>query len=313
MRLPDFVIVGAPKCGTTSLASYLQDHPKVFMPARKEPNYFCFDAPRRRVVNQLEDYGKLFEPAGAGQLCGEASTAYLFSDVAVPAILDAIPAAKIIAMVRNPLEMVVSEHAQKLYNLQENEPDFEKAWRLSPERARGRMVAPECLAPRYLDYQAIGRLGEQVRRLKARVPDRQLHVIVFDDLCVDPGRVYRDALAFLGIAHDQRNSFAPMNRRKAHTSPALARLLKHPSGGMRWAKLAAKRAFPAQTRAIGHRLHRLNTRPAERKPLSAPLRLEMVATFKDDISLLGELLHRDLSHWYLEPTDASSDPPVLSV
>jgi hypothetical protein len=296
--MPDFCIVGAPKCGTTALASYLGAHPAIFMSSIKEPNYFCFDAPRRRVVDSLEMYSSLFEPAAHWKICGEASTSYLFSNEAVPAILDSNPATNIIAMVRNPLEMVVSDHAQKVYNFQENEPDFEKAWRLSPDRAKGQMVSPECRAPRYLDYQSIGRLGEQVKRLMMWVPRRQLHVIVFDDLCSDPGAVCRDALLFLGVRTEPPSSFPVMNARKAHAWLAFARLLKHPRGPARWIKLAAKRAFPAQTRAIGQKLHSLNRRPAERKPLSITLRQEMIAAFKDDISLLGELLNRDLHDWH---------------
>ena len=131
IRLPDFFIVGAPKCGTSALASYLRSHPKILVSPVKEPNYFCFDAPALRVIDRLETYGRLFARARPDQICGEASTAYLFSDEAVPAILDAVPAAQIIVMVRNPLDMVVSHHSQKLYALEENEPDFETAWRLS--------------------------------------------------------------------------------------------------------------------------------------------------------------------------------------
>src|SRR5919106_4688265 len=112
-RFPDFFIVGAPKCGTTSLASYLDAHPQIFMSPVKEPKYFFFDAPELRVIDRLESYQRLFARAEPDQLCGEASTAYLFSKAAVPAILEANPAAKIIAMVRNPLEMVVSYHSLK--------------------------------------------------------------------------------------------------------------------------------------------------------------------------------------------------------
>jgi hypothetical protein len=193
IRLPDFFIVGAPKCGTTSLASYLRTHPKIYMSAIKEPNYFCFDVPGLRdTYDRPETYGRLFARARPEQLCGEASTAYLFSREAVPAILSANPAAKIIVMVRNPIDMVVSHHSQKLYTLEENEPDPERAWRLSPARAKGEMVGSRCRAPKYLDYQSIGRLGEQVSRLEALVPKDQLLVIVFDDLRADPRRVYRD-------------------------------------------------------------------------------------------------------------------------
>jgi hypothetical protein len=298
MRMPDFFIVGAPKCGTTALASYLRSHRQLFLAPVKEPNYFCFDAPGLRVIDRLETYGRLFAAARPGQLCGEASTAYLFSTAAVPAILAGNPAAKIIVLVRNPLEMVLSHHSQKLYNFEENESDFETAWRLSAERAKGRMVAANCRAPRYLDYQAIGRLGEQVSRLKTLVPERQLHAIVFDDLRADPGAVYRDTLAFLGVAAHERSTFAVLNARKSNAWPVLARLLKRPPAPLHRLKLAAKRAFPARTKAIGSAIHRLNERPERRRTLGESLRREMIAAFKDDISLLGELLNRDLDHWY---------------
>ena len=296
-RLPDFFIVGAPKCGTTALASYLRGHPQIFVSPVKEPNYFCFDAPGLRLIDRLDTYGRLFARAQPGQICGEASTAYLFSKEAVPAILQHVPEAKIIAMVRNPLDMVVSHHSQKLYSLEEDQADFATAWRLSEARARGEMVGPKCRAPRYLDYRSIGRLGEQVRRLITLVPAAQLRIIVFDDLRDDPAAVYRKTLRFLGIDPDERTKFAVVNARKTHAWPALARLLRQPPAPLLRAKRALKRAFPGSTKAIGSRIHRLNERPKEKLVLAEPLRREMIAAFKDDIALLGELLDRDLSHW----------------
>jgi Sulfotransferase domain len=298
IRLPDFFIVGAPKCGTTSLASYLRAHPGIFMSAVKEPNYFCFDAPGLRdMYDRPETYARLFARARPDQLCGEASTAYLFSEEAVPSILAANPVAKIIVMVRNPLEMVVSHHAQKLYTLEENEPDFERAWRLSPARAKGEMVGPRCRAPKYLDYQSIGRLGEQVSRLKAVVPQDQLLVIVFDDLRADRRRVYREACRFLGVPMDERGAFAIENARRTHRSPRLARALKHLPAPIHRLKVHLRARFPAQAKAIGRAVHRLNRSAAERPALGEELRSEMIAAFQDDVALLGRLLDRDLGYW----------------
>jgi hypothetical protein len=299
-RLPDFVIVGAPKCGTTSLAGYLRAHPRIFMSPVKEPKYFFFDAPELRVIKRLEEYQGLFVRARPDQLCGEASTAYLFSEAAVPAILAANPVAKIIAMVRNPLEMVVSYHNLKLYTFEENERDFEVAWRLSGVRAQGRMVRPSCRAPKYLDYEWIGRLGAQVSRLKAAVPEDQLHIVVFDDLCSDPRSVYDATCHFLGLAPDERRVFPITNARKTHRWPGLARFLKRNQR----VKLAVQRAFPGLTKFIGKPLRRLNDRSLKRQAVPEPLRQEMIAAFKDDICLLGELLSRDFSHWY------RSEPPA---
>ena len=297
MRRPHFFIVGAPKCGTTALASYLRGHPEIFLSPVKEPNYFCLDAPGLRVVDRSDAYGRLFASALPEQLCGEASTAYLFSEAAVPAILEWNPAAIIIVLVRDPLDMVLSHHSQKVHNFEENELDFATAWRLSGERARGRKVAADCRAPKYLDYRAIGRLGEQLQRLKTLVPESQLHAIVFDDLRADPGAVYRGTLAFLGVAADGKNAFPVVNARKTNAWPGLARLLKRPPAPIRRLKLAAKRAFPAHSKAIGSVIHGLNQRPEHRRPLAERLRAEVAAAFEDDVALLGRLLNRDLSHW----------------
>ena len=251
----------------------------------------------RGAFDRPDRYARLFARAGPEQICGEASTAYLFSKAAVPAILQSNAAAKIIVMVRDPLEMVVSHHNQKLHALEENERDFAMAWRLSPERAEGRMVGPKCRAPRYLDYQSIGRLGEQVSRLKALVPRDQLHAIVFDDLRANPGEVFRRTLRFLGVAPDGRREFPVINARKTAAWPALDRLFRQPPAPLGRVKLALKRAFPGRTKAIGRAIYRRNERPQERRALGQVLRREMSAAFRDDVALLSELLNRDLSHW----------------
>ncbi|HSC08498.1 MAG TPA: sulfotransferase [Steroidobacteraceae bacterium] len=290
--LPDFAIIGAPKCGTTSLAAYLGGHPDVFMSPIKEPAYFC-DPPAlralaaRRHVGDFGTYAGLFAAAEPNQLRGEASASYLFSGMAIERLLSANPEARLIAMVRNPIDMVVSLHASKAYNCLEYD-DFATAWRASPKR-------------RVLDYRSLGRLGGQLARLKRLVPERQLHVVVFDDLCADPPAAYRSVLAFLGLPDDGRLAFPVLNGRKARSWPQLARLAKNPPPPLDRLKQALKQAAPGPSRAIGRRLSAINTRPARQAQLSKPLRREMADSFRDDVSLLSELLGRDLRTW-LAPT-----------
>lgn len=107
-RFPDFFIVGAPRCGTTALYHYLRTHLQLYLPRIKEPNYFASDVLNRRFLISWNDYLKLFSPALDNQLCGEASTYYLCSTVAIPTILQINPRAKVIAMVRDPVEMFLS-------------------------------------------------------------------------------------------------------------------------------------------------------------------------------------------------------------
>ena len=119
-RLPDFYVVGAPKCGTTSLHRYLRQHPGVFVPDVKEPNFFCSDFPSIQKYKSLEDYSMLFEPAQENQLVGEASPWYLYSKTAIQNILDVQPDAKFIVMLRNPVDAVISYYRYMRYYLVED-------------------------------------------------------------------------------------------------------------------------------------------------------------------------------------------------
>src|ERR1017187_7380133 len=152
MRLPppDFVIVGAPKCGTTAAFATLQKHPQLFLPDIKEPHYFAYDFPGYRGVRTVEDYDRLFADAERKQLRGEASVSYLSSKEATAAILRRRPDAKFIALVRNPLDMFVSWHNQCLKALDEDEQDPERAWMLQSERAQGRRIPRLCKEPSFL-------------------------------------------------------------------------------------------------------------------------------------------------------------------
>ena len=290
MKAPNFVIAGAPKCGTTSLATWLGEHPNVFMSPVKEPNYFCPDVPVKRAISTPDAYSELFTRAEPWQARGEASASYFFSTVAIPAILDANPQARIIVMVRNPLDMVISYHSAKLFSVEEDEADFERAWRRTPRLAPNQETS-------ILDYRAVGKLGVRLRAIAAVVPQRQLHVVVFDDLQAAPDAVYRDVLLFLGIKPDERHEFSTLNARKQRVYPQLAALMRRPPGMLGTAKRAMKRLFPQQTRVLGNQIHLWNRRSAPNWSLSDALRREMVAEFQDDVLLLSETLGRDLRHW----------------
>ncbi|HEX6016337.1 MAG TPA: sulfotransferase [Geminicoccaceae bacterium] len=296
-RPPDVVIVGAPKCGTTSLYSYLSGHPGVFASPIKEPNFFCLDTPGLRVVNRWSDYEGLFRAARADQLRLEASTAYLLSPVAVPAILEANPRAKIIAAVRDPIEMIVSYHAQKLYAFEEDQADFELAWELSEHRARGERVNARCRAPAYLDYKSVARLGGQVTRMVRLVPPDQLLVVLFDNLSRDAESVYGVVLDFLGLAPDGRKDFRVANARKTHAWPALSRLIVRPPRLLQSSKRLARRAFPQFSKSAGRLVHGLLQRPTPRTAIAPDLRRRLANELRPDVEKLARLLNRDLAGW----------------
>lgn len=152
MRVPDLFVLGAPKCGTTSLYSWLATHPCVFFPADKEHNFFNTDL-QRPSRPTAEMYARMFgDVADESVVVGEASTSYLRSQVAVPAILDYSPAARFIVCLRNPVEMHVSLHAEYLRTSRETERDPLAAWRLQEARKRGESIPHACYEPSDLQY-----------------------------------------------------------------------------------------------------------------------------------------------------------------
>jgi len=290
VKKPNFFIIGAPKCGTTSLVSWLADHPNIYMSPVKEPCFFNRDGLYK--IETVEEYEALFACAGPEHLAvGEASTHYLYSREAVPRIVEYNPEARFIVCIRNPIEMVQALHAERVWQGRETIKDFEKAWRLQDERRLGKHI-PKTVRkdPQRLQYGAYCRLGEQLSRLYSLVPKERVLVIVLDDMAENPRNAYQKVLAFLGVPDDGRNEFPVLNRRKAVRWTFLSLLIRYAGN--------AKRAVGLNQRmGIGSRLRSLNRLPAQRSPLSPELKDELTAYFQDDIHLLEELLDRDLSGW----------------
>ncbi len=300
MTRPNFFIVGAPKCGTTALSEYLRGHPRAFLSQPKEPHYFCSDfdyyyAPGRRA---LDHYLRLFDGASSDHLAvGEASVWYLYSMTAIPAIHEFSPEARIIAMVRSPIELVPSLHSQMSYMLDEREPDVEAAWRLQERRAEGAGLPASCRVPEFLLYGPAARLGEQVRRLFDAVPRERVKIIVFDDLRADAGSVYGDVLSFLGLPDDGRRRFAPVNPNKAHRARWLARVTQRPPRPLVAAATGVKRRLGVERLGLLDRLRERNRSVSRRPEISPAFRRELADYFRDDVAELGELIGRDLSAW----------------
>src|SRR5690625_5018834 len=143
-RKVNLFILGAPKCGTTSLYTYLNSHPEIFMSPIKEPHYFNTDSGERGITDKIE-YEKLFcQSIEQQKYRGEASTWYLYSNIAVTSILKYNPNARFIVMIRNPCEMAPSLHKQLQLNRRETITDFREAWHLQDQRRTGLNIPKEC-------------------------------------------------------------------------------------------------------------------------------------------------------------------------
>jgi Sulfotransferase domain len=207
--LPDFLILGAQKAGTTALYAYLRRHPGVGGPSWKEVSYFDrhyargADWYRGNFPNRLRTRGKLV---------GEASPSYLFHPLAPERVRALVPEARLIALVRNPVDRALSHYNHERALGREPLP-FEAALAAEEERLRGeeeRLLAE----PRYFSrawwshtYKARGRYAEQLERWLAVFPREQLLVVPSEELLEQPEAAHARVLAFVGAPAHRLNSY----------------------------------------------------------------------------------------------------------
>lgn len=302
---PNFFIVGAPKCGTTALSEYMREHPNVFMSSPKEPSYFSSDisGDRHWVPRSLDEYLRLFAGVEDRHIAiGEASVHYLYSGVALERIRKFNAQARIIAMVRNPIDMAYSLHSQLYYRLQENVQDFREAWKLQETRRHGSGVPRATRIPALLQYKDVCSLGSQVERLLSIFPEQQVKIIVFDDFVTNTSTVYNEVLTFLALPLDGPQHFPRINPNKVTTSRSLAWIDLRVRELARFRRL--NRVVLRAKRVLGLEGRRLLAIPVERytnvsdRPqLEEDFRAELAEEFAADVEKLGSLLGRDLGHW----------------
>ena len=179
---PNLFIVGAPKCGTTSLYHALRQNPDILMSKDKEPHFFCNDL-KISKYKSIKEYERLFNFSTnkRKKIIGEASATYLFSKVAIKNIKKYNPDAKIIVCIRNPIEFVYSFHNQMIRAGQENITKFETAWDLQQERKKGHNIPRSCKIPILLQYKKWGLFSEQLARLYKNFPSAQIKLVLLDD------------------------------------------------------------------------------------------------------------------------------------
>lgn len=291
MRKPNFFMLGGPKCGTTSLQEYLASNTSIFMCTPKEPCYFDSDVPFPTSIRDEDEYRNLFRRANEGHIAiGEASTNYLYSQTAIAKILQFSPDARFIVMVRNPMDMAHSMHADSYRSLVEDVPSFQDAWALQEERRHGRRI-PNPAFPRnvYL-YGDCCKLGEQLQRLYQAVSREKVLVIVLDDLRADPRATYRAALTFLGVPDDNRECFPARNSFAAPRSRAVRDIAA--------SLMVIRDRIPVRKRlGLISAVKRMNNKSGRRPPLPPEFRRELSVYFRQDVELLSSLVDRDLMGW----------------
>lgn len=298
MARPDFFIIGAPKSGTTAMAGYLADHRNIHFCEPKEPCFFSTDFPGQQLVRTEPAYEALFDGAGADhKAVGEGSVWYLYSEEALHNIRAYDPQARIIVMLRNPVEQVYSMHQELYHRRYETESDFMTAWGLQESRRAGRGIPKHCKAAGFLQYSAIASYAGQVERLLRVFPPQQVKILLFDDFKADTGRAYRELLEFLGLPDDGRTEFLPALESRRHRLHGLGTFLINQPDWLVRAKTGVKRALGIDRIGLREMVAKYNTVTEKRAPLPDAFKEELKDHFREDVARLAKILDRDLSSW----------------
>jgi hypothetical protein len=298
-RLPNFLVIGAAKCGTTALYEYLGQHPDVFLSPNKEPQFFafedetlCFRGPgvtiNQTAVTSLEAYRTLFAGARGEKAVGEASALYLYVPKAADRIRQHVPGARLLAVLRDPIDRAYSSFMHLRREGREPLSDFRAALAAEP----GRIADNWGFLWRYLD---LGRYHVQLRRFYERFPREQLRVLLYDDFRDAQGAALRSVFGFLEVDEGFRpDTSLRHNVSGIPRSRWLYELVsgRGPAGRVLGAVVPA--ALMARVRA------RAASRLLRQEPLDPELRAELVERVREDVLRLQDLLGRDLSRW-LEP------------
>ena len=298
---PDVFFVGAPKSGTTALAHYLSSHPELFV-AAKELLYFGSDLDirtRRGLPWRITwpDYLAWFADADRAKHRIDRSVFYLYSTQAASEIHAYRPDSRILIMLRNPVDQMHSQHAEMVFQGEEDIEDFEVALYAEEERVQGRRIPPACQKAFGLYYRRLARYSKQVERYLTQFGREQVLVLLYEDLASDPSSVYRQALGFLGLSDAHQPAFAVVNSNKVVWSPTVRSVLRSTSPRLRRAGRMVV-PHPRARAALRRRLQSLNTRHAPRRRLDETPRRQLLTEFAEDIHALEDLLHRDLSRWF---------------
>lgn len=300
--MPNFLIIGAPKAGTSSLYAYLKQHPEIYMSSVKEPHFFMLDGrevdfqgPGDRIrfssaVYQLEDYQKLFEGASNEIAIGEASTTYLGSDKAAYHIKQHIPDVKLIAILRNPIDAAYASFLHLMRDGDESINIFSLALQAEQERIKNNWGL-------MWRYQQKGFYSQQVKRYLELFERSQIRIYLYEEFKEEPRKVLFDIFSFLNVDP----SFDPNMSLKHNVSAMpksmmMNKILAKPNPIKDTLKLLVPSGIRSQ---LYEKIRVWNLNEFRKPEISVKDKGYLKQVFQDDILKLQDLIERDLSAWLI--------------
>lgn len=297
---PDFLVAGAPRCGTTSLHYYLSQHPGIRTSTVKEPSFFLFDRTGGTAVPLVDDdrvvkksvsdpvaYQALFDGAAAGRLTGDVSVLYLYTPQSPLLIRAANPEARVAMVLRHPLDRAYSHF---LYTYTGPVDRVRTEFREACEREQGLPETPFTSGTHHLrlsDY------GQQLDRYLDAFPRDQLHISLYDDLEADPAGYLESFCRFVGADPDFRFDVAT----RYNGSSVARRSGRAAAQAVGRVAPVVKSALPSSAAAQLGRLRARFRRSSTPPPLGPAFRAEMGRYFEPTTARVEELTGRDLADW----------------
>lgn len=293
--LPNFFLIGAARSGTTSLYNYLRHHPQVFMSPVKETNFFAFEVQTRPFIGptasylaktaivDFEEYQGLFAGAKSAVAIGEASPRYIFTPGVPEAIFKRVPQARLIAILRDPVERAYRSYLGNLRDGWEPASSFIEAVRDEERRERENWASAVLLRPGYYH--------RHLTRYLDVFPKEQLRIYLFEDLKSDALGLGRDIFRFLGVDDDFVPDVAEQhNPTGVIENPLLRWIWRTPPGPREFIR---SRLPKAVEKAVYGLLKRNLVKP----DITDDVRQEVRAIFRQDTLKLQDFLQRDLAGW----------------
>lgn len=292
-KKPQFLVIGGSRCGTTSLHAALERHPEIFVPPEKSPNFFtapdmenfpgsaAMAAMKGHTIKTEEEYLDLFRSALEGKIRGEVSPVYLQSIHTAARVARFAPEAKIIAILRNPVDRAFAHFVGRRRDGLESLASFEGA--ISGELADS---SPKDLA--FNNYLAIGKYSHYLVPWFEAFPARQIQVFFFEDFVARPLEVLNDLFLFLGVS--QVGADFPIDRKNQ------SGITKNPFLRALWTSTVLLRAKLRShlPKSLRDSVGRVFLRSMEKPSLDDNVRQRLAGYFAEDSTSLGNLLSRPI-------------------
>lgn len=295
VTMPNFLIIGAQKAGTTALYHYLKQHPQVYISPVKEPHFFSFEgeeANGRAHITDINAYRSLFEGVSDETAIGEASPSYIYIPQSSERIRHYVPDAKLIAVLRNPADRAYSNFLYAIWLGREPLTDFALALQKEEERIQNGWGP-------FWHYQRKGFYYEQLQPYFERFDRAQIKIYLYEDLHTQAAGVLRDIFSFLGVD----KSYVPdVSARLNVSGVPKSKISQTVVTGINAVNPIFKRVLPARLRGVRESIR--NKVLDEAPPMPAEAREYLVELYREDVLKLQDLINRDLSGWLGERSDA---------